>query len=136
MRPAVLLAAGIVRAGCGGVGAQGSTGGYVSGDRSITVTDAPDRRKAPVLSGDDLEGRRLSNAEFAGDTDVVNVWGSWLSIKPRRTWIRARRDGSRTVVEVAALDHVLRGDRPADLDDFLAQLQAQIRTKLPDEERS
>ncbi len=59
-----------------------------------------------------------------------------LSIKPRRTWIRARRDGSRTVVEVAVLDRVPRGDLPADLDDFLAQLQAQIRTELTDEERS
>ena len=55
-----------------------------------------------------------------------------LSIKPRRTWIRARRDGSRTVVEVAVLDRVPRGDLPADLDDFLTRLRAD----LPDEERS
>ncbi len=64
-------------AGCGGVGTQGSTGGYVSGDGSITVTDVQDRQKAPVLSGDDLEGRALSTADFAGNTLVVNVWGSW-----------------------------------------------------------
>lgn len=38
-----------------------------------------------------------------------------LSIKPRRTWIRARRDGSHTVVEVAVLDRVTRDDLPADL---------------------
>ena len=55
-----------------------------------------------------------------------------LSIKPRRTWIRARRDGSRTVVEVAVLDRVPRGDLPADLDAFLTRL----RTELPDEERT
>ncbi|MGI9083713.1 MAG: cytochrome c biogenesis protein ResB [Aeromicrobium sp.] len=64
-----------------------------------------------------------------------------LSIKPRRTWIRARRrvvegGGSRTVVEVTVLDRVTRGDLPADLDDFLAQLQAQLRAQLPDEERA
>lgn len=29
-----------------------------------------------------------------------------LSIRPRRTWVRARRDGTRTVVQVAALDRV------------------------------
>ncbi len=42
-----------------------------------------------------------------------------LTIKPRRTWIRARRDGSRTVVDVAVLDRVPRDDLPADLDEFL-----------------
>lgn len=42
-----------------------------------------------------------------------------LTIKPRRTWIRARREGSRTVVDVAVLDRVPRDDLPADLDDFL-----------------
>ena len=52
-----------------------------------------------------------------------------LSIKPRRTWIRARRNGSRTVVEVAVLDRVPRGDLPADLDAFLTR----FRTELPEE---
>lgn len=42
-----------------------------------------------------------------------------LTIKPRRTWIRTRREGSRTVVDVAVLDRVPRDDLPADLDDFL-----------------
>ena len=63
-----------------------------------------------------------------------------LSIRPRRTWIRAQRkpggQGSATVVEVAVLDRVPRGDLPADLDDFLARLQAQLRDELPEEERA
>ncbi len=46
-----------------------------------------------------------------------------LSVKPRRTWIRARRDGSRTVVDVAALDRVPRDDLPADLDAFLTRFR-------------
>ncbi|MEO6605565.1 MAG: cytochrome c biogenesis protein ResB, partial [Aeromicrobium sp.] len=46
-----------------------------------------------------------------------------LSIKPRRTWIRARRTGSRTVVDVAALDRVPRDDLPADLDAFLERFR-------------
>ncbi len=74
--PAVVLA-GCLLTGCGGIGTEGSTGGYVSGNGSITVVDPDDRAKAPVLSGDDLEGRPLSTADFAGDTLVVNVWGSW-----------------------------------------------------------
>ena len=63
-----------------------------------------------------------------------------LSIKPRRTWIRAttrqgsralggKEQSSRTVVEVAVLDRVPRGDLPADLDAFLQRL----RTELPEE---
>lgn len=46
-----------------------------------------------------------------------------LTIKPRRTWIRARQGGSRTVVDVAVLDRVPRDDLPADLDDFLERLK-------------
>ena len=46
-----------------------------------------------------------------------------LTIKPRRTWIRARRDGSRTVVDVAVLDRVPRDDLPADLDAFLERFR-------------
>ncbi len=46
-----------------------------------------------------------------------------LSVKPRRTWIRARRDGSRTVVDVAALDRVPRDDLPADLDEFMTRFR-------------
>jgi cytochrome c biogenesis protein len=49
-----------------------------------------------------------------------------LSIKPRRTWIRARREGSRTVVDVAVLDRVPRGDLPADLDDFMTRFRDAI----------
>ncbi|MFH7322419.1 cytochrome c biogenesis protein ResB [Aeromicrobium sp. HA] len=49
-----------------------------------------------------------------------------LIVRPRRTWIRARRDGSRTVVEVAALDRVPRDDLPAELDDLLTRLHAEL----------
>jgi cytochrome c biogenesis protein len=46
-----------------------------------------------------------------------------LTVKPRRTWIRARRDGSRTVVDVAVLDRVPRDDLPADLNAFLERFR-------------
>lgn len=55
-----------------------------------------------------------------------------LSIKPRRTWIRARRDGSRTVVDVAVLDRVPRDDLPADLDDFLGRFRESLGELVPD----
>lgn len=49
-----------------------------------------------------------------------------LTIKPRRTWIRARRDGSRTVVEIAVLDRVSRGDVPVELEDFVERFKAAL----------
>ncbi|HZK36680.1 MAG TPA: cytochrome c biogenesis protein ResB [Aeromicrobium sp.] len=49
-----------------------------------------------------------------------------LAIKPRRTWIRARREGSRTLVEVAALDRVSRDELPTDLGDLVERLQAAL----------
>lgn len=55
---------------------------------------------------------------------VIGVLGliMSLSIKPRRMWVRTRRRGTRTVVEVAALDRVSRGDLAADVDAFVEQL--------------
>jgi thiol-disulfide isomerase/thioredoxin len=67
----------VVLAGCGGVGTQGSTGGYVSGNGAITTVAPDHREKAPELSGEDLEGRALDAADLGGDVLVVNVWGSW-----------------------------------------------------------
>ncbi|MBA4607892.1 cytochrome c biogenesis protein ResB [Aeromicrobium sp. Marseille-Q0843] len=49
-----------------------------------------------------------------------------LLVRPRRTWIRARAEGSRTVVEVAALDRVPRDDLPAELDDLMSRLHAEL----------
>jgi cytochrome c biogenesis protein len=46
-----------------------------------------------------------------------------LFIRPRRTWVRARREDSRTVVEVAALDRVPRDELPDDLDELLERLR-------------
>lgn len=76
----LLLAASLVMlaAGCGGPETNGTKGGYVSGkDRLIVRVDPSDRKKGPVLSGDDLNGDPVSTADFKGKTIVVNVWGSW-----------------------------------------------------------
>ncbi len=75
---AVLLAlALVVLAACSGRGTEGSTGGYVSASRFVTSVPVEDRTDAPVLEGEDLEGKSISSADFAGKTLVVNVWGSW-----------------------------------------------------------
>ncbi|MFD1859007.1 TlpA family protein disulfide reductase [Aeromicrobium camelliae] len=66
----------VLTAACAGV-EEGGTDGYISGDGTITTLDPADREKAPELSGVDLEGEEISTADFAGQTIVVNLWGSW-----------------------------------------------------------
>lgn len=55
-----------------------------------------------------------------------------LSIRPRRTWIRARRECSRTLVEVAALDRVSRDGLPTELEDLVERLQLALSQQKDD----
>lgn len=78
LRAAMVAIASIaLLAGCSGASGDTDTSGYVSGAGQIEVVKAPDRKAAPVLSGDDLEGNALTTADWAGQTIVVNVWGPW-----------------------------------------------------------
>lgn len=64
---------------------------------------------------------------------IIGVLGlmASLTIKPRRTWVRARRsENSRTVVEVASLDRVAR----ADPDDDFAELMQRLKQEIGHEE--
>ncbi len=56
---------------------------------------------------------------------LVGICGLLLSlfIRPRRTWVRMRESGGRTVVEVAALDRVSGGDPAAHVDEVAAALR-------------
>lgn len=76
-RLAAVIGALALLAACGGAGNRGTTDGFVSGDGAITRVDAADRKDAPVLEGEGLDGRPLSTADFAGKTIVVNLWGPW-----------------------------------------------------------
>ncbi|GAB6985222.1 cytochrome c biogenesis protein ResB [Nocardioides pyridinolyticus] len=53
---------------------------------------------------------------------LIGLLGS-LFIRPRRIWVRARRDGDGTLVEVAALDRSGGGDVSAVVDQVVAALQ-------------
>jgi len=66
----------VTLAACAGV-KEGGDDGYISGDGTITTIDPADRKEAPTLSGVDLDGKELSSEDFAGQTIVVNLWGSW-----------------------------------------------------------
>ncbi len=78
---ATTCALALLLAACSGVGNKGETSGFVSGDGSeaITTVDVADRKDAPVLEGEGLDGRPLSTADFAGKTIVVNLWGPWCA---------------------------------------------------------
>lgn len=76
-RVVVALLGVLLLAGCSGSSGSTDTSGYVSGAGEFTVVPAAERKPAPVLSGEDLEGNDLTTADWKGQTIVVNVWGPW-----------------------------------------------------------
>lgn len=73
---AVALMALVLSACAGGVEDTGDDG-FISGDGEITFVDPGKRKPAPELSGEGLDGKQISSADFAGKVLVVNLWGSW-----------------------------------------------------------
>ena len=53
---------------------------------------------------------------------LIGLLGS-LFIRPRRVWVRARREGEGTMVEVAALDRSGNGEMTEILDEIVAELR-------------
>ena len=75
-----LIGLSLVAAGCSSpFSASESSGGFVSGDGSITVLEPADREPLPTISGPTLDGDELSTEQFDGQVLVVNVWGSWCA---------------------------------------------------------
>lgn len=58
---------------------QAGTGGFVSGDGTITVVPVGQRKPAPAIQGDTLDGSTWSSSQAAGKVIVYNVWGSWCA---------------------------------------------------------
>jgi cytochrome c biogenesis protein len=59
---------------------------------------------------------------------LIGLLGS-LFIRPRRVWVRARREGDGTLVEVAALDRSGGGDVSVVVDELVASLQGPQRQR-------
>ncbi|CAB4714118.1 unannotated protein [freshwater metagenome] len=66
---------------------------------------------------------------------LLGLLGS-LFIRPRRVWVRTRRQGAGTLVEVAALDRSGGGDVAPVLEEIVTALQAGTDRRTPDEETS
>lgn len=73
---AVAVAGALLLTACSGV-ESGGTSGYISGDGTVTTLTPNERQPAPVLAGEDLDGNPISTEDFAGQTLVINSWGSW-----------------------------------------------------------
>ncbi|MBB6175044.1 thiol-disulfide isomerase/thioredoxin [Nocardiopsis mwathae] len=85
LRPALLSAAAALAAltalaGCagGGTAETGSSDNrYIAGDGSSTSYEPDERKDAPEVGGESLDGDAIALADYRGDIVVVNFWASW-----------------------------------------------------------
>lgn len=96
---------------------QGETATLPDGLGSITF-DGVDRYVKLQISSNPGEWVALGGVILA----LIGLLGS-LFIKPRRVWVSVRRDGGRTLVEVAGLDRSSGGDLAGEVDDLAARLE-------------
>ncbi|MFI6452143.1 TlpA family protein disulfide reductase [Streptosporangium amethystogenes] len=69
-------------AGCAGnQGAQPQTGDtrFIAGDGKITLFQAADRKVAPPVEGETLDGGTATLAAHKGKVVVLNFWASWCA---------------------------------------------------------
>jgi thiol-disulfide isomerase/thioredoxin len=73
---AAVLVALALGAGCSA--APSTEGGYVSGDGTVSVVAAADRRPpSSEVAGTTLDGREVALDDLKGRVVVMPVWGSW-----------------------------------------------------------
>lgn len=63
----------------GGNGTDGSDTRYVAGDGSTQVLTGKARKPAPAITGTDLDGGKVSLAQYRGKVVVLNFWASWCA---------------------------------------------------------
>ena len=80
LRVTVAVGALVLLTACTGGGRDRNTDGYVGANgKFVTIVPVKDRKPAPKLDGDGLDGKPLSTADFAGKTLVINLWGPWCA---------------------------------------------------------
>ena len=78
-RVAVVTAAALVMAGCGGGATAESDPGYVTGPGVVSRTPVEARVAMPRVTGALLQGGEFDSAEYPDTVMVYNVWGSWCA---------------------------------------------------------
>jgi thiol-disulfide isomerase/thioredoxin len=76
MRSLVVLGALLLVAACSTSGATEQSLDFVRGDGSVRVIPPAERRSAPTVTGETLEGQPWSLVDLPGPV-VVNFWASW-----------------------------------------------------------
>ncbi|MER5941761.1 TlpA disulfide reductase family protein [Streptomyces sp. NPDC001928] len=61
----------------GGTSGGGGDTNFVTGSNGIDAAAQGKRATAPELSGQTIDGKQLSTADYKGKVLVINVWGSW-----------------------------------------------------------
>ena len=88
--------------GCGGERRHRRQGVRRRRRASITRLAAAERKKPGEVSGETLEGKKLSLTDYAGKVVVLNVWGSWCAAVPQGgASLRRRRRASSPTDDVA-----------------------------------
>ena len=76
-----LLLLAVLVAGCAGTSQSGQPQAgdtrFVAGDGKMQVFGAADRKAAPAISGETLDGATASLAAHKGKVVVLNFWASW-----------------------------------------------------------
>lgn len=67
----------ILLAGCART--ETDTGGFVSGDGTVTILPVDMRPMAPVIEGVTLDDQPWTSADVSNKVIVYNVWGSWCA---------------------------------------------------------
>jgi thiol-disulfide isomerase/thioredoxin len=82
-RPVPVLVAALlgsaVLAGCSDTPSGSGDAGFISGRGVITKLAVADREKPGEVSGETIDGDPVSLSDYAGQTVVLNVWGSWCA---------------------------------------------------------
>ncbi|MFD3948386.1 TlpA family protein disulfide reductase [Streptomyces albidoflavus] len=65
--------------GNGGTTQSGSGANYIAGKDGIATVDKGERKDAPAIGGETLDGATFNLADHKGKVVVVNVWGSWCA---------------------------------------------------------
>ncbi|MFE5819493.1 TlpA family protein disulfide reductase [Streptomyces sp. NPDC056479] len=73
------VAAALALSACSSGGTSGGGGdtNFVAGNDGVDTVAQGKRAAAPELSGETIDGKQLSTADYKGKILVINVWGSW-----------------------------------------------------------
>lgn len=71
------LSATFLLSGCGGGGTSSTTENFVAGNGVVTFIQPSDRKLAPSISGETLDGTTYEQPR--GQVVILNVWASWCA---------------------------------------------------------